>query len=212
MHAATEANHYKHRRQPYPTGAEMAAAGPARPALPVYPALSNELVDNFKNFRVITGLNSKDAGEPLWQITNHVLVLKYNGQYHHPAQPPTPLGTATQGSNGSLYEITYLISRPVGSPFNLTVVLKTQLKTATRGLNTATNLRDCGLVKFVYFDVPLITEVIVGRKPIFYQHWTIMEKLTTDLENYVMDGTNDTERLRQETQDKFATFMKDALV
>ena len=201
------------------TGAEMAAVGPAggpaggpapkQPALPVLPALSNELVEGFKNFRVIAELNDDDLREPLWRITNRVLVFKYGVLYHHPAEPPTPLGTATQGSNGSLYEITY---RPVGSPFDLTVVLKTQLKTATRGLNTATNLRDCGLVKFVYFDVPLTTGVIVDGDRFFYQHWTIMEKLTTDLENYVMAGTNDTERLRQETQDKFATFMKDALV
>lgn len=200
----------------------MAAAGPAsgpaggpapkQPALPVYPALSNELVDDFKNFRIITDLNSKELREPLWQITNRVLVLKYNDQYHHPAQSPTPLGTATKGSNGSLYEITYRISRPKGSPFNLTVVLKTQLKTATRGLNTATNLRDCGLVKFVYFDVPLQRAEKIDKRTFYYQHWTIMEKLTTDLENYVRKKENDIERLRRETQDKFATFMKDALV
>lgn len=210
-----------HRRQPYPTGAEMAAAGPAggpaggpapkQPALPVLPALSNELVEGFKNFRVITGLNSKDVGQPLWTITNHVLVFKYGDYYHHPAQSPTPLGTATEGSNGSLYEITYLIPRPGNSPLNLTVVLKTQLKTATRGLNTATNLRDCGLVKFVYFDVPFKKAEIVDGRTFFYQHWTIMEKLTTDLSKYVKNAANDTERLRRETQDKFATFMAEAL-
>lgn len=210
MHAATEAELYKHRRQPYLTGAEMAAAAPARPALPVFPALSNELVDDFDNFRVISELNSNDAEEPLWQITKHVLVFKDNRLYRHPAQRPTPLGTATKGTNGSLYEITYRI--PSRGDFPFTVVLKTQLKTATRGLNTATNLRDCGLVNFVYFDVPLVTGVMVGRKPVFYQHWTVMEKLDTDLQNYVKNAANDTERLRRETQDKFATFMKDALV
>jgi len=169
-----------------------------------YPALSNESVaflNDFSVLRVNDTMPEPQWKTPPWNETGFVLVYMHQGRWLGPMK----FEKIGKGGFGNIWEVTFKADL---SSAEVKVILKIQKKllrlSTPAALNSATFLRECNLITFVYFDVPHAN----GKD---YQHWTVMKPALTDLYKYFLTDDLDPRRVNQAIQRAFSQFMLETL-